>query len=518
VTAVLKVIVTHRGAARAKYSTAGWTKLRHAISVLIAADKVRGITTRLIALDAAADAKKIGATAITGADDVAGIKRAVDAIYGLWNPAYLVLLGGPDILGTVSLNNPLWTGDPNDDPDRFIPSDLPYACDVPLSMSPSDYRGATRVVGRIPDLMGSTDPAVLIRQLALAADATTFVRASPEPVFAVSAKVWSTSTRKSIAALADVGGVVRTSPAEGPAWTTTDTAPPIHFVNCHGGEFDPRWYGQQSPNNWNLPTAIDAASIPGHVVAGTVVAAECCYGVAHWPPSAALGQPSVAMTYLDQGAAGVFGASTVAYGPATSNNYADVICRLFVDEVLGGASLGRAALSARQRFVQSQPFLDPTDVKTLAQFNLLGDPSTVAFVAPPATPATPKTRRRAIAAPQASAAVTTRREMSRAIGDALQQTAMTCRDTARPRPRLTRTALASLLGRSIPSTVTIRTFDADRVAGVTAGLTAGITTGVERGPQAHVAFIPARARRGDTLVVVREQPGGEQEIRTAVRR
>ena len=66
------------------------------------------------------------------------------------------------------------------------------------------------------------------------------------------------------------------------------------------------------------------------------------------------------MTYLAQGAAGVFGASTVAYGPATSNNYADVMCRLFVEEVLGGASLGRAALSARQRFVQSQSFLDPS--------------------------------------------------------------------------------------------------------------------------------------------------------------
>lgn len=509
-TAVLKVIVTHRGAARAKYTAAGWTKLRHAISALITADRARGITTRLFALDAAADAKKIGAAAITGAADVAGIKAAIDAIYRSWSPAYLVLLGGPDLLGTVNLNNPLWTGDPNDDPDRFIPSDLPYACDVPLSMSPSDYRGATRAVGRIPDLMGGSDPAVLVSQLERSTKATSFVRASPEPVFAVSAKVWSTSTRKSIAALADVSGAVRTSPADGPAWTKADTAPAIHFVNCHGGEFDPKWYGQQSPNNWNLPTAIDAASLPGGVVAGTVVAAECCYGTAHWPPSAALGQASVGMTYLAQGASGVFGASTVAYGPPASNNYADVICRLFVDEVLGGASLGRAALSARQRFVQSQAFLDPTDVKTLAQFNLLGDPSAVPFVAAPATPAVPKGRRRAVAAPQASAAVTVRREVSRAVGDALQQTAMTCGDTARPRAALTRTTLATLLGRQVPSTVTIRTFDADRAVGFAAA--------AQRGPTAHVAFLPGRDRRGDTIVVVREQPDGQREIRTAVRR
>jgi hypothetical protein len=43
--------------------------------------------------------------------------------------------------------------------------------------------------------------------------------------------------------------------------------------------------------------------------------------------------------------------------------------------VLEGASLGRAALMARQRFIQETSELDPVDLKTLAQFNLLGDPS-----------------------------------------------------------------------------------------------------------------------------------------------
>ena len=43
--------------------------------------------------------------------------------------------------------------------------------------------------------------------------------------------------------------------------------------------------------------------------------------------------------------------------------------------MLGGASIGRAALLARQRFVQQTAELDPVDLKTLGQFNLLGDPS-----------------------------------------------------------------------------------------------------------------------------------------------
>jgi hypothetical protein len=42
---------------------------------------------------------------------------------------------------------------------------------------------------------------------------------------------------------------------------------------------------------------------------------------------------------------------------------------------LAGASLGRAVLEARQQYAASMTDLDPVDLKTLAQFNLLGDPS-----------------------------------------------------------------------------------------------------------------------------------------------
>ncbi|MGH7233175.1 MAG: hypothetical protein ACREJU_17720 [Nitrospiraceae bacterium] len=71
----------------------------------------------------------------------------------------------------------------------------------------------------------------------------------------------------------------------------------------------------------------------------------------------------------------IFRQLTIAYGPSEGNRAADLICQFFLQEVLNGASLGLAALVARQRFIQSATMLDPTDVKTLAQFNLLGDPS-----------------------------------------------------------------------------------------------------------------------------------------------
>jgi len=516
-TPVIKVFVTHRGAARAKYGPAGWMKIRHAVTALIKADKARGISTRLVALDSATELKPLGATPITAASDVTGIKNAIARIYQAWHPAYLVLFGGPELLGTVNLTNPLWTGDPNDDPDQFIPSDLPYACDGPLTFSPTDYRAPTRVVGRIADLVGDSDPTVLLLQLSLAAQGKSLSRTSPQPVLAVSAKVWQVSTQMSIKALPDVFGAVRTSPPDGPSWARADTAPAVHFVNCHGGEFDPNWYGQASPNNWNLPTAIGAAGLPGLVAHGTVVAVECCYGTSHWPPSAAHGQASVAMTYLQQGAAGVFGASTVAYGPAASNNYADVLCRMFVAEVLGGASLGRAVLAARQQFVQSQSFLDPTDLKTLAQFNLLGDPAAVPFVAAALSGA--KVRRSLmVSSPAATSEVLIRRGRFDAIGAALGRSTFVCADQPRAKAGITRKSLSDLLGRTLPPGVTIRTFDATTDDADTVEL---FTTQVHRAtikPRAHLAFVSGQARQPASLVIVREHDGGEPEVRVVVRR
>ena len=494
---VLKIVLTHRGAAKAKYKTAGWSAIRAAVTALGKADARRGITTKFMALDSAADMQRVGAVPVSAHDDVQAIKAAVDAIFTKLAPAYLAILGGPDLVAPVNLTNPLWTGDPNDDPDQFIPSDLPYACDAAFSLSPSAYRAATRVVGRIPDLVGVDDRRVLVDQLHVAAQQQPQPRKSPQKVFAVSAKVWQRSTALSISGLPNVNSTVQTSPANGPNWTATQLAPPVHFVNCHGGEFDPNWYGQATPTNWNLPVAVAAARVPS-AAGGMVVAAECCYGTSHWPPSAAGGQASVAMTYLRNGAVAVFGSSTVAYGPATTTNYADDLCRLFVTEVLGGASVGRAVLVARQNYVQAQGMLDPTDLKTLAQFTLLGDPSAVPFAL-----AAPH------AAPKSAAAVVNRRAQLDAVGKALEHTTFACHAEPRSRAGLTRGRLAELLARPVPDRVTVRTFDASSRHADGGGSTA---------PRAHVAFVPPHGRRAGTLVVVRDHGGGTPEVREVVNR
>jgi hypothetical protein len=363
---------------------------------------------------------------------------------------------------------------------------------------------------------------VLITQLRGSTAGMSLVRLSPEPVFALSAEVWTESTRQSIASLPDVSGVVHTTPSEGPMWSKLDLAPPVHFVNCHGGEFDPDWSGQPASGAAQFPTALAATGLKDKVATGMVVAVEACYGAAHWAPSAANGHMSAAMMYLSLGAAGVFGSSTVAYGPADSTDYADTLCSLFVEQVLGGASLGRAALVARQRYLQANAPLDLTDVKTLAQFSLLGDPSRVAFVAVAPLAVSKRNSQgkgrsvvergrnradRQTATPAASTLVLARREMLDEIGAGLGRTTISCAGPVRG--SLTNAALAKLIGRPVGKRVVIRSFRGERD---------GQRLAASRTPRAHVAFVPAGKGQHPQLVVVREQPSGAREVRVSVRR
>ncbi|WP_432874906.1 hypothetical protein ACQPYH_23060 [Kribbella sp. CA-245084] len=145
------MILTNRAAARTKYGAGRWRQIRLAVTALATADAARGITTRLVALDAAADARNVGAAPISAVADVAGTKAFIDQIFTAWDPAYLMLLGGPELVCLVNLQNPLWTGDPQDDPDQFIPSDLPYACPTHVFVELADVKSpgqVTYVVGK----------------------------------------------------------------------------------------------------------------------------------------------------------------------------------------------------------------------------------------------------------------------------------------------------------------------------------------------------------------------------------
>ena len=371
-----KVIVTNDSALRAKYGAAGKSRIDSAVKTLIAADAARGLKTRVVAIDSAKALKAAKGKAVGGPADVPGAKRAIDAVARKYRPDYVMILGGVDIVPHQQLVNGAF--EPGGDDDRTIPSDLPYACEAPYSTEPADFVGATRVVGRLPDITGASPAARDAEYLAGLLGRASAAKPRPAIEYAswlgISAEVWKASTEMSLATMFGADASCRTVPPEGPTWAGHELASLVHFINCHGASADPNYYGQPASGASQFPVALRASDIAGALSEGTVIAPECCYGAELYDPTLATHAPMV-NTALGSGASGFFGASTIAYGPADGNDMADLVTRFFLQQVLAGASVGRAALVARQRYVQQSSPMNPIELKTLAQFSLFGDPS-----------------------------------------------------------------------------------------------------------------------------------------------
>lgn len=387
VTTFDKLLVTHSAALRRKYGAAGLTAVRAALDRLVAADQARGLRTKVLLLDNARSMAAIKAERVPEGDWVSTLK-AVDLAATRYAPAYLALVGATDVVPQAEIANPV-----AGDPDPWIPSDLPFACDLPDTwtgpsgrrLQAADLLAVTRVVGRIPDLPGERDPAMLLAALATAARYTQRTARSYQKVFALTASVWKGSTLQSVDLLPGPAPTTHLSPPEDAGWTKRELAGLTHFVNCHGGDTTPDWFGQ-APGGAVDTVALRPEDVAGRIAEGTVVAAECCYGALHLAPADIGGRIPLMWAYLGSGGYAGYGSSTTAYGPADGNGQADLVCRFVLAGVLSGASTGRALLDARQRYVRESGALNPVDLKTLAQFDLLGDPSVVPVALPDRTP------------------------------------------------------------------------------------------------------------------------------------
>lgn len=375
-----KVIVTHGGALRRQYGATGHGNIVKALAGLVKADARRKLATQVVYLDEAAAMAPFGPPVPAEGTTARDVKKAIDALYKVASPHYLMLLGGPAIVPMVSLKNPAYG--PDADPDELVPSDLPYACEAVYSTDASRFLGPTRVVGRLPDMPGAKQPTLLLQLLRAAARTQPRPRDEYTAAFGLTTEAWRASTDLSLRNTFGNGNVALCSPQLGPVWKAAQLAPRMHFINCHGASKSPEYYGQ-SADLKDFPVAHRSNALKGKVAAGTVVAAECCYGAQLYAPTAADPRLPIALAYLADGASGFFGSTTIAYGPSEGNGAADLVCQYFLQQVLNGASMGRAVLEARQKFAGGKTHLDPYDLKTLAQFYLLGDPS-LHLVAPSA--------------------------------------------------------------------------------------------------------------------------------------
>jgi hypothetical protein len=361
-----KILVSSKYNLQAKYDKK-FSDVDKLLNDLVAADKKRNLDTQIIYIDDPASAKKAGIAAVSSVTRQSA-KNAVDELYNKTQPAYIVIFGAQDIIPLQEISNPA------DDDDEVVPSDLPYACDTPYNVKISEFTGPTRVVGRIPDIPAQADIKYLKTVIGTIISYKPLKADKLMDYFSVTAAKWKKSTQQSLNSIFGNSIKLKISPPAVTGYPVADLKPLTHFYNCHGSPIDSKYYGQSGNN---FPTALDSPDLDGKVSSGTIVAAECCYGAQLYNPKDAYDNKlDVANTYFRNRAIGFMGSSTIAYGPSDSQGLADLITQYFIKNILKGASLGRALLDARQKFLSvSGPHLDPYELKTLAQFYLLGDPS-----------------------------------------------------------------------------------------------------------------------------------------------
>lgn len=495
-----KLLVTHSGALRRKYGSSGAAEVREALDALVEADAGRGLKTRVLLLDNTLSMRAIKSARVADGDWVAAV-RAVDLAFTRYLPSYVALVGATDVVPQARVGNPF--AGLGADTDSYVPSDLPYACDLPDTWTgpasgmfdPAELLAVTRVVGRIPDLVGEADPAMLLAALETATSYSQRRATSYHRVFALTAAAWRGSTTQSVALLPGPTPTVQLSPPAQDGWTKATLSPRVHLVNCHGGDTTPDWFGQATGGAIDT-VALTPESISGRIRAGTVVAAECCYGAMHMAPAGLGERIPLLWAYLSSGGYAAVGSSTTSYGPADGNGQADLICRYVLEGIATGASSGRAMLDARQRFIRESGAMAPEDLKTLVQFDLLGDPSLQAVALAgrePPTVAAPK----AMAPAEAQHGLAQRRAVLAATGRALAGSVPRAGRPGR-RPTLSSEQLAGQAGLSRGQVVgAVRAF--------------GEHT---RGPRAGCSFHVAPVRSGSrTGFVVSRETYGQRDTR-----
>jgi hypothetical protein len=360
-----KIIVSNRSVLMKKYKESGLEQIEAAVRKLIQADARKGIASRFFYLDDKM-IRRFRATPVRQVESGHQNKNAMDALYRWFKPDYILILGSSDVVPHIKVSN--LTGDEDG---LIIDSDLPYSCDRPFHRNARHFLSPTRVLGRLPDIHGGRNPAYLVRLLENATTITKRPRKDYEAWFGLSAKVWTGSSAITSANLFSNFDGLSFCPPEGTGKHRHLDKARIHFFNCHGDSQAHKFWGQQEGV---YPTSFSSDDVPPQLLEGTFVAAECCYGAQQYAPGR--GKLSISATYLFSNAAAYVGSTTIAYGEDRSQENADLLTQYFVQFVLRGHSIGRAFLEAQQEFIKSSaPRIDIYELKTIAQFLLLGDPS-----------------------------------------------------------------------------------------------------------------------------------------------
>jgi len=290
---------------------------------------------------------------------VSVLKRIVDVA----RPKYLFILGNEQVVDVARWNNVAH------DQDGQVESDLCYATlDVmsPWSGQRYDFDETIRV-GRLPTYSGKG----FLKFKRYFDAASAHVGHMDEVVpYGLSALVWEKESNyefgKTASQCVDVSPDVVSSTVGARIGAESN----LLFFNLHGSNGTKYWYGQSGDK---YPEAFSPAVLTGRL-RPYFLGVEACYGARYLGGLTA--EDSIVLTALENNCIAFLGSSRIAFGtPSPTGSCADLVIGSYIKGISVGESAGDAHVEGLKRLTADWNALDDSDIKTMAEFALYGDPS-----------------------------------------------------------------------------------------------------------------------------------------------
>jgi hypothetical protein len=361
------IVAVHTAALNAAYGSSAWSDLRGVVNRYTGRLIAAGVPATVLYLDNPSASGLSGSTAaaIRDASSAAALIRAA-ALASSPRPSAVLLLGGEEVLPMFRVPR---VETVVKDTDPYIPTDNPYGS---LSADSRRWADPELAVGRIT--AGVADGHM---QLAAQLERAIELRLRPAGVtgsLVLSNLEWLDASTHVASHIAELPRFFQSAPHYRLMLSNAaDLSRRVMFVNLHGMETAPGWFGGSESSPWQTLTPAELASAE---VRGSVVFACNCYGALIAGRSA---EDSVALNLMRRGASGFAGSTGYALGATDDKvvDYSEELARQFfirlAQKLPAGVALHRARRSYfRDRFANGG--LNNCDYKTVMQFVFFGDP------------------------------------------------------------------------------------------------------------------------------------------------
>lgn len=279
---------------------------------------------------------------------------------------YVFILGNEEIIPVTEYHNE------SGDSDEKVPSDLPYTVlDKTSPWSGIKYAFDKMLrTGRLVSYNGES----FEKFAAYFKNVMHYQNSFPAITsYSLSAKVWKNETDYEYKKISVPYNKACDSSPEVNVSTVENYIPKdanLLMFNLHGSNQTKFWYGQQEQE---FPEAFEPKNIDA-LKAPFIIGVEACYGANY--TGGFTEENSILVKALHKGCFSLLGSSRIAYGTSEpQGNNADFMIGEFLKQIKDGTSAGDAHVAGIKRVICDSKDFSDVEIKTIAEFNLFGDPS-----------------------------------------------------------------------------------------------------------------------------------------------